>query len=85
MLPEDPPEAYEDYFTIDDLEKCEIGYTATAEDISHYRNEPDKDIRIQLAYEYFIGKDDLYDEDYKAILDDIFESLRQCEEDRWKD
>ena len=47
MMPEDPPEAYEDYFD----DRCE-GYTATRDNIEQYRNEKDPEIRIQFAYAY---------------------------------
>ena len=59
MLPEDPPEAYEDYFD----DRCK-GYIATKVNILQYRNEKDPELRIQLAYEYSIDQKDLYPEDY---------------------
>jgi len=77
MFPEDPPETYEDYF--DDC-MCE-GYIATPDNIEQYRNEKDPEARIQFAYAYCIDQKDLYPEDYKAIIDDVCEAMRQAEQD----
>ena len=48
----------------------------TPEEIQEYRNEMDHDKRIDLAYYYQISKEDLYEEDYHEIVDDMYKALQ---------
>lgn len=52
----------------------------TKEEIEEYRNEKDHYKRLELAYEYRISSEDLYPEDLKEILDDVYMSMEQIED-----
>lgn len=46
-------------------------------EVEEYRNEQDLEKRLNLAYEYQIGKDDLYVEDYNQIIDDMYRAMEE--------
>jgi hypothetical protein len=49
----------------------------TEDEIREYREEMDHDKRLNLAYEYQISKEDLYEDDYREILEDMYRALEE--------
>jgi hypothetical protein len=50
---------------------------STPKEIAEYKGEDDHDKRINLAYEYRIKSEDLYLEDLKEILDDMYTGMEE--------